>query len=201
MFERFTREARRIVLAAVTEVGEAGADVEPQHLLLALTRASAGEGERPDERVAARILAGHGVTAEALRAAMTGATRRGGLSDDEVAALRSLGIDAEEVFRRVSEAFGPEAFAAAAPARSRRGLGRLGGPFTREAKKVLELSLRESIALQRLAGGRRQIASEHILLALLRAGVPGPAGTVLAERGVTYDDALRRVLDLWRAAA
>jgi hypothetical protein len=196
MFERFTREARRVVLAAVTEVGETGADVEPQHLLLALTRASAGEGERPDERVAARILAGHGVTAEALRAAMTGATRRGGLSDDEVAALRSLGIDAEEVFRRLAEAFGPDALAEAAPTRSRRGLGRLGGPFTRDAKKILELSLREAIALR-----HRSIGSEHLLLALLRAGVPGPTGAVLAERGVTYDDVRRRVLDEGRAAA
>jgi hypothetical protein len=142
------------------------------------------------------VLAGFGVTEEGLRSALRGADRRAGLSEDEITALRALGIDAEEVFRRMAEAFGPEALAEPAPPERRRRRGWLGGPFTPEAKKALELSLREAIALR-----HRYIGSEHVLLALLRAGVPGPVGAALAERGVTYDEARRRVLDeLSRAA-
>jgi ATP-dependent Clp protease ATP-binding subunit ClpA len=181
MFERFTKVARATVLAGVQAAAELGADkAGPEHLLLALS-------EQADS-VAARVLAAYGVTADRLRAAASDSGRRAGLTDDEVAALRSVGIDADEVFRRIEEAFGPEALARPAASPPRRGLGRLGGPFDRSAKKVLELSLREAIALN-----RRHIGSEHLLLAALRAGVPGPMGAVLAERGVTYDDARERV--------
>jgi hypothetical protein len=193
MFERFTKEARRVVLASVGEAADAGTDVTPVHLLLALV---AGPGAGSGEWVGARVLAGFGVTEERLRAALRGADQRAGLSEEEIAALRALGIDAEEVFRRLSEAFGPDALAEPAPPARRRRLGRLGTPFVAEAKKALELSLREAIALR-----HRQIGSEHLLLALLRTGVPGPAGAVLADQGVTYDEAKRRVLDeLSRAA-
>ncbi|MGW1141348.1 Clp protease N-terminal domain-containing protein, partial [Streptomyces zhihengii] len=52
-------------------------------------------------------------------------------------------------------------------------------PFTREAKGVLERSLR-------IAVGRRDraIGSEHLLLAL--AARPGVVAEVLADHGVTY---------------
>ena len=52
-------------------------------------------------------------------------------------------------------------------------------PFTPQAKKVLELSLREALGL-----GHNYIGTEHILLGLLRNG-EGPAVTVLEERGAT----------------
>jgi len=188
MFERFSGAARRVVLDGLTIATELGVDkVGPPHLLLAV---AAGEG------TGARVLAGYGVTPAALRAAAAGGTRRAGLTEDEVAALRSVGIDADEVFRRIEEAFGPDALADAEPARPRRRVGRLGGPFDRSAKKVLELSLREAIALR-----HRAIGTEHLLLALLRAGVPDPLGGELAARGVTYDDAKRRALEELRRAA
>jgi ATP-dependent Clp protease ATP-binding subunit ClpA len=188
MFERFTRPARQVVLDALAAATELGDDkVGPPHLLLALAAAE-GPG--------ARILAGCGVTPASLRAAAAGESRRAGLTDEEVAALRSVGIDAGEVLRRIEEAFGPDALAEAEPPRPRRRFGRLGGPFDAAAKKVLELSLREAIALR-----DRSIGTEHILLALLRAGVPGPLGAELAARGVTYDDAKRRMLDDSRGAA
>jgi ATP-dependent Clp protease ATP-binding subunit ClpA len=52
-------------------------------------------------------------------------------------------------------------------------------PFTPRAKKVLELSLREALQL-----GDNYIATEHILLGLLREG-GGVGAQILSERGVT----------------
>jgi ATP-dependent Clp protease ATP-binding subunit ClpA len=62
-----------------------------------------------------------------------------------------------------------------------RGDGAPGGhiPFTPQAKKVLELSLREALAL-----GHNYIGTEHILLGLVREG-EGAAVAVLAQRGAT----------------
>jgi len=178
MFERFTKDARRVVVSSLRTATESGAGkVGPEHLLLAVADTSDGAG--------ARVLAGFGVTADSLRTALT---RRGRLTDDEIRALRTLGIDAEEVFRRVEEAFGQDALdEPTAPPRRRRGL--LGSPFEPTARKVLEISLRETIAL-----GHRHIGSEHLLLAILRVGVSGPMSTVLSEHAVTYDDARRRAL-------
>jgi hypothetical protein len=179
VFERFTKDARRIVLASLRAAAETGADkAGPAHLLLAVA---------DNEGLGSRVLAGYGVTAASLRAA--GGSRRATLTEDEIRALSAFGIDAEEVFRRVEEAFGPAALdePAGPPPRRRRGL--LGGPFDGEARKVMELSLREAIALR-----SRSIGSEHILLAVLRVGVPDPMSTVLTEHAVTYDDAKRRAL-------
>ncbi|MEV4755917.1 Clp protease N-terminal domain-containing protein [Micromonospora sp. NPDC049559] len=185
MFERFTREVRQVVTDSVEIAGGAGAaKVAPEHLLLALADGGQGGGEQSG----ARVLTGHGVTAAALRAALAPRVGRAGLTDDEVAALRVVGVDIDEVFRRIEEAFGPDALSdlAAAPPPRRR--GRLGAPFTPEAKKVLELSLREAVALR-----QREITSGHLLLALLRQGLPGPIAEVLTAHGVTYDGVRRQI--------
>jgi ATP-dependent Clp protease ATP-binding subunit ClpA len=189
MFEHFTKTARGVVLGGIGVATDLGASkVEPQHLLLSL--ATTGEG------VGVQVLTSYGVTAEVLRRATTDATRRAGLTEDEIAALRSVGIDADEVFRRIEESFGPEALTEVARAKPRGWRGRLGGPFDPRAKKVLELSLREALAL-----GHRHIGTEHILLGLLRTGVSGSMGAVLSERGVTHDDAKRRILTALDQAA
>jgi ATP-dependent Clp protease ATP-binding subunit ClpA len=181
MFERFTKDARRTVLTALRIATERRADkTGPEHLLLAVA-AEDGAG--------ARLLAEYGVTAASLSAALDNATQRAGLTDAEIVALRSVGIDADEVFRRIEEAFGPAAFDEPAPAPPRRRRGLLGGPFDPAGRKVMELSLREAIALS-----HRSIGTEHILLGILRHGVPGPMSTVLTENGVSYDDARRRTL-------
>jgi ATP-dependent Clp protease ATP-binding subunit ClpA len=188
MFERFTKELRQIVLDSVKLAADAGVGkAGPEHLLLTLATA--------EESLGARVLAAYGVTATQLRGAVANNTRRAGLTDDEVAALRSVGIDAEEVFRRIEEAFGADAFDESSLSAPRR-RGRVGGPFDPQARKVVELSLREAIALR-----HRQIGSEHVLLALLRQGVSAPMSTVLTEHGVTYDDAKARVLAELRNAA
>ena len=181
MFERLAEEARATTLAACGLAAERGADkAGPDHLLLALAADTGGDG--------ARILAGFGVTAAALEAAADRASRRAGLSEEEIAALREVGIDAEEIFRRIESSFGPEALSEAAGRRPAAHRGRMGGPFDRVAGKVLELSLREAVSM-----GHRRISTAHILLGLLRQGVSGPLAAVLAERGVTYGEVRRLV--------
>ncbi|NUS87273.1 MAG: peptidase, partial [Streptomyces sp.] len=70
--------------------------------------------------------------------------------------------------------------ALAGPAEPTRRRGRpLRRPFAREAKSVLERSLRIS-----LGRGDKYIGDEHLLLALTAR--PGVAAHVLADHGVTY---------------
>lgn len=181
MFERFSSNARRVITGGVDAAAETGAaKAGPEHLLLGLAADEQGLG--------ARVLAEYGVTSAVLRSAAAAPPGRAGLTDDEISALRSLGIDAEEVFRLVEETFGPNAWDEPDPAQPPRRRGRFGAPVDQQAKKVIEQGLREAIALR-----HRTIDSGHLLLALLRHGVPGSMSTVLAEHGVTYDDAKRRL--------
>jgi ATP-dependent Clp protease ATP-binding subunit ClpA len=97
-----------------------------------------------------------------------------GSGDLDAAALTTLGIDLDAVRSSVEATFGPGALDAAGP---RSGPpGHL--PFSPRAKKVLELSLREAIALKQKA-----IGDGHIALGLLREG-EGLAAKVLADLGV-----------------
>ncbi|MGQ4270955.1 Clp protease N-terminal domain-containing protein [Nocardiopsis changdeensis] len=185
MFERFSRTARAIVSDAVATAAEQGdAKVGPAHLLLTLARAG-GTG--------ARILADAGITPAMLADPPTGPA---GLNDRELRALRAVGIDTDALFRRLEEAFGPQALTPPAEPAPPKRRGRLGGPFDARAKKVLELSLRETIA-----AGHTSIDSAHILLALLRQCLPEPAASVLAEHGLTYDHARDRTRELLDEAA
>jgi ATP-dependent Clp protease ATP-binding subunit ClpC len=63
-------------------------------------------------------------------------------------------------------------------------------PFTPRAKKVLELSLRESLQL-----GHNYIGTEHVLLGLIREG-EGVAAQVLARLGAGLADARQAVIDI-----
>jgi ATP-dependent Clp protease ATP-binding subunit ClpC len=83
-------------------------------------------------------------------------------------ALESLGITEEAARQQVGEIIGP-----GQPGPQK---GHL--PLTPQAKKTLQLSLREAIAL-----GHGYIGTEHILLGLVRAG-EGPAVQVLNGLGV-----------------
>jgi ATP-dependent Clp protease ATP-binding subunit ClpC len=101
--------------------------------------------------------------------------------DDGVAAkaFRNLDISGEAVRQQVEEIIG-------------RGEISPGGhiPFTPRAKKVLELSLRESIHL-----GHNYIGTEHILLGLLREG-EGVAAQVLVRLGADLNQVRREVIRL-----
>jgi prophage maintenance system killer protein len=63
-------------------------------------------------------------------------------------------------------------------------------PFTARAKKMLELSLREALAL-----GHNYVGTEHLLLAMLRDG-QGVAAQVLTGSGIGHAQVRERVLDL-----
>jgi ClpA/ClpB-like protein len=101
--------------------------------------------------------------------------------DEGVAAraLQSLGVNLEAVRQQVEEIIG-------------RGQQALSGhiPFTPRAKKVLELSLRESLQL-----GHNYIGTEHILLGLIREG-DGVAAQVLARLGADMNRVREQVIQL-----
>ncbi|MFG2196732.1 Clp protease N-terminal domain-containing protein [Streptomyces sp. NPDC048639] len=179
MFERFTRSARDVVEGAVGYSERAGAEtVTDEHLLLSLLDL---EGTK-----ATFALAALGVDRrrEALEEALGEARRRGGISRADAEALAGLGIDVAEIVARAEYAHGPGALATGLRPRRWRPAGHR--PFTREAKAVLERSLRAA-----LARGDRHIGDEHILLAL--ATGPGVVADVLIEYGASQA-AVERVL-------
>ena len=94
-------------------------------------------------------------------------------------ALESLGISLDAVRQQVEEIIG-------------RGQEAPSGhiPFTRRAKKVLELSLRESLQL-----GHNYIGTEHILLGLIREG-DGVAAQVLVRLGADLNRVRQQVIHL-----
>jgi ATP-dependent Clp protease ATP-binding subunit ClpA len=163
MFERFTGEARAVVLGAQAEAEALGDEViGSEHLLLSLLRDPAG--------AAARLLALWGVEARGVRDDVERLAGDGG-PDIDAGALATLGIDLDEIRSRVESTFGPGALG-----RRRAAGARL--PFGREAKKSLELALREALSL-----GDRHIGAEHVLLGLLR-DERGEAARILRSRGV-----------------
>lgn len=181
MFERFTKGARAVVVAAVAHAERAGAaTVTDEHLLLALLDA---EGTKAAFALAALGVAGR---RDAVAAALVEARRRGGVSQADQEALAGLGIDVEAIVSRVEEAHGEGVLAGGGPRRGRRRLPGLGGhrPFARESKDTLEKSLR--IAVGR---GDRSIGDEHLLLALTAR--PGVVQDVLGAHGASYGGVVR----------
>ena len=169
MFERFTTEARDVVIGAQAEARALRHPrIGTEHLLLSML-AQPGT-------TTARVLGDHGVSHAAVVEAVRTLVAGDHLDAD---ALGSLGIDLDAVRDRVEEAFGPGALDdRSAVARGPRGWWSGHIPFSPRAKKVLELSLREALAMK-----ARAITDAHILLGLIRDG-DGPAMTVLHDRGV-----------------
>ncbi|MGW4779402.1 Clp protease N-terminal domain-containing protein [Streptomyces filamentosus] len=167
MFERFTKAARNVVKGAVGHAERGGTgSVGAEHLLLALL-------DREDTRAAAVL--GRLCPAErrpALVAALADARRRAGLSRADSEALADLGIDVDAIVARVEETHGTGALSGGRGSSGRR-------PFSREAKTVLEKSLRMALARK-----DREIGDEHLLLALTAAG--GVVAEALADHGVTH---------------
>lgn len=164
MFERFTRDARTVVVHAQEIARERRiASVGPEHLLLGLFAVPGS--------VASTILARLQVDRSDVEADLAA----GDTSDADGLAL--LGIDLDEVRRQADEAFGPGALDRTRAARGAWRTGHL--RFEPAAKKVLETALREAVQLR-----HGFIGTEHILLGLLH---DGRARDVLVARGVGLD--------------
>ncbi|MFC5182625.1 Clp protease N-terminal domain-containing protein [Actinomadura harenae] len=179
MFERFSTEAREVVKAAQEEARSRGdRGIGTEHLLFALTRNEGPAGE---------ALRGCGVFRGAAGDAVDALPDRDGLDAE---ALRVLGIDIDAVRDAAEDAFGPGALdAPRGPRRDRAPKGHI--PFKPESKKVLELSLRQSLRLK-----HKYIGSGHILLGLLQDRRV-PAARALTGAGVNLDalcdDVTRRI--------
>jgi len=203
MFERFSTGARAVVVDAQEQARSLGHRyIGTEHLLLSLLANDDGTSALLRER---------GVTVDGTRSAVLQYVQRPpeGLTPSDADALRAIGIDIDEVRRRLEENFGPDPLARppAEPQRRRFGLRRTRRsqepagsprghiPFSARAKKVLELSLREALRLK-----HRSISTEHILLGMLREG-EGLAAMVLARGKVDLAELRRAVEARFRDAA
>jgi ATP-dependent Clp protease ATP-binding subunit ClpC len=107
---------------------------------------------------------------------LLGLIREGGAA---ARALESRGISLDAVRQQVEEIIGRGQQAPSEHV-----------PFTKRAKKALELSLRESLQL-----GHNYIGTEHILLGLLREG-DGVAVQVLVKLGADLNQVRQQVIQL-----
>lgn len=149
MFERFTTDARVVVIGAQEQARQRRDQfLGIEHLLLALLDGEARDG------LGGSVLIEHGVTGAAIRAQLGGDR----LDPD---ALATLGIDLDEVRRAAEDQFGPGALAPRATSGRDRSKGHI--PFTKRAKKVLEYSVREAMRL-----GSDRIDSAHLVLGIVR---------------------------------
>jgi ATP-dependent Clp protease ATP-binding subunit ClpA len=171
MFERFTNGAREVVVAAEDEARGLGHGyIGTEHLLIAVLG-------RP-ESLSGRLLAESGLTVERARDEARLVVGAGRI---DPAALATIGIDLDEVRRRVEDVFG----AGALEPESRR-CGRI--PFTPRSKKALEQALRATVDLDAVA-----IEADHILLGVL-AVEDGVAVKVVERAGLSgalRDDVVR----------
>ena len=167
MFERFTKDARSAVVSAQeVAIGAHSGQIDSRHLLVALA----------DEDGPARTaLAASGLDVPGLVERGRADIERGDALDPD--ALAAVGIDLGEVTRRTEATFGEGALARAG--RILRGR-RKQIPFTRDAKKSLELALREAIRL-----GSKEIHGGHLLLGLTRA--ESPARRILSDAGADLE--------------
>jgi ATP-dependent Clp protease ATP-binding subunit ClpA len=172
MFERFSRNARVSVVLAQEEARELHSDeIRPEHLLVGVLQ-SAGRG-------LAGLLSGYGLTAEAIRGRLESADSSDDETfDDDADVLRSIGIDLRAVRDSVSRSFGADAWDNALRKSGRRRRRRGHIPFTKPAKKVLELSLREALAHK-----DGIIGCEHVLLGILRGGDTFTVGLITEHVG------------------
>lgn len=207
MFERFTGMARETVVVSQDSARFLGhRRIGTEHLLLGLLSGS--------DHVAGRVLGRAGVTRDRVLAGIERIEQARQEPDRELvekdtAALRTIGIDLDAVRAAVEESFGPGALDGSTaheagnqgPWWRRRdrpsqqtGAPRGHIPFTPQAKKVLELSLREALALK-----HDYIGTEHLLLGLIREG-QGTAMQIIRDEGVQPDQLRKDLLaELQRA--
>ena len=179
MFERFTRNARAAVVGAQEVAARRRAtDVRPAHLWESLVST--------DGTLAMQVLAQLGAPGEEVRRVVRGLGPQysGVLDSEDAEALKLLGIDLEDVIRRIDQDLNDGC--GAIPKGHKR--------FSPGSKKVLELSLREAMRL-----GDPFIGTEHVLLGLIRVSDDTVLET-LAAFDLSPDDVRRAVAEADRRA-
>ena len=157
-FERFARNARVAVMLAQEEARElCDRETGSRHLLLGILQTARGD--------LSSVLTEYGLTAEVVRARLAETSTGDKSFDEDADALGTIGIDLRAVRDSVASTFGTDAFdnALSRSGRRRRRRGHIS--FGHDAKKVLELSLREALAHK-----DDEIRCEHLLLGILRGG-------------------------------
>ena len=196
MFERFTDKARTVVILAKAKATERGDQIRPVSMLYALASA---------EGVAARALASLGVDADSVeglfdRTAPIRSPLEGEATSGDAEALAAIGIDLDEIKRRIEESFGPSALERV-PLTQQGPLNWTGRmTLTRESKQSLAFALKEARAMH-----HSYIGTEHLLLGLLSTAERNPRGEftpdTLRELGIDPAQARQRVLDELRHAS
>ena len=169
MFERFTRESREVLIRSQQEARDrADSSIASHHLLLAIL----GIGGP-----AADALAAHGLETAVVTSRVDSHRGRDAIDPE---ALRSVGIDVDEIRHRTERSFGPGALdepvtagSSGRPHRPRRSPGHI--PFTLDARESLEQALRSAIRL-----GQREITPAHLTLGILGCA-SGLGGRLLAQ--------------------
>ena len=190
MFERFTDKARKVVILAKKKATERGDDqIRPVHMLYGLVGT---------DGVAARALTALGVDRAAVdrelaRSAPEGRAPLGEAASGDAEALAAIGIDLDEIKRKIEDSFGPGALERV-PLAPKGPLNRTGHlPLNDQAKLSLALSLKEARALH-----HNYIGTEHVLLGLLRVAERYPRGefaaVTLPDLGLDPATAHERVL-------
>jgi ATP-dependent Clp protease ATP-binding subunit ClpA len=193
MFERFTDKSRKVVILAKAKATERGdVQIRPVHMLYGL---AATDG------VAGRALTALGADAAAVERELdrAGAAPPGPLgpreevADGDADALAAIGIDLDEIKRRIEESFGPGALERVplTPKGPLNWTGRL--PLHEASKLALALSIKEARLLR-----HSYVGTEHVLLGLLRVAERYPHGefatATLPDLGLDPATARDRVL-------
>ena len=189
MFERFTTDARLIVVNSQGPARRLGHNyIGCEHLLLSLASLDGAVGE---------TVRSAGATPQSINAAIGTLIGRRWFEGVDREALAAIGIDIDAVREKVQADFGsPAPVRRSRRWRRRRCRTNSAGhiPFTPRAKKVLELSLREAIALR-----HKHIGPEHILLGLTRIK-DGVLPEILATLGVSAGALRTETLSRYRKA-
>lgn len=185
MFERFAPEAQRVIERAQEESRALGHDwLGTEHLLLGLVE---------DRGVGGQVLRFLGIERQAVLGqyiGIVGSCDRPATRPPDPSALGAIGVDLDEVRRRVDAAFGPGALERTDAWRRHACLR-----FTDRSKKVLELATKEARSLAHASTG-----TEHLLLGLAAVG-EGLAAKVLFRLGAPPWRIRLAVLDQLRRLA
>jgi ATP-dependent Clp protease ATP-binding subunit ClpA len=180
MWDRLNAPARHVMADALDAADELGHDyIGDEHVLLGLLGEESGSARRFLER--------HGLDRAAARTELLRLTVAGQIPRprrDQAADLRTVGIDVDQVARRLTAAFGPDAVGRAVWRASRRPWWR-GGGRRRTPLCGKPLAAKRALALAADyadSRGRGDVGPEELLYGVLRDAAD-PFGTGLSRRG------------------